>query len=430
MPCSALEYSYQHSNSRWSNGRLVGSIDKCIFVATLLYITVWFWLKQWFPWDIPMAGMLSIMYLARIVMLCVDNSITPRVILATLFLVIAMLVNILLTGQTVNLFGNLIQIAHGFSALFYFCLVIYIDKDYLFSFLVTIRPLLNIYVLINMVIMFLQLNETYFLINAATITNPLYLDHIAGLLGQNGTHRVTCLCLMVVMLNFSTLKTPISRRNRLLTLIFIFTVLAGYSYLSTQNDNVTFLFIVPAMIAMFILFNYRFNVLAVIGAIVLVFVIVLLVTLTIQFMDLTHLVNRFDSIYQSYSNQSSSYSENRIRILNILLEDWNGWTIGSGIGGLAYFDDPRVDALHYGMNSIQSVIGMGGVFLYGIFILLYSYCVLISNNRIHEKACTLSTVLVFILFSYYTMIFSGSAYIVPLLCSLYLVFYSSAKHEG
>ena len=131
--------------------------DFAIICLTIAYLLVWSWLEQWGFGVIPLQGLLAILYIFRSLQLLARIVVPRRLMLGTILVALFMAIDLLVCGTGDYLVSNLIQIAYGFSALLYFCCLFAIKREPLLAFLENSRWYLNVFMVVNMIIMFLQL---------------------------------------------------------------------------------------------------------------------------------------------------------------------------------------------------------------------------------------------------------------------------------
>ena len=172
------------------------------------------------------------------------------------FLLLQIVANILLLGGTLdNVRSNIIMLTYPIACIMFlehFCrrysddVIRYFKKGFW---------IVNGYFLINAVVLLIQLQGTGFMIgiNASGTVNPMYEDLIAGLLGYSGTHQLSLFMTFVILYNMAYWKYEVSDLNKTPLLIYLIACIIFCCYISIENYNQAFFFVLPIGIALFIL---------------------------------------------------------------------------------------------------------------------------------------------------------------------------------
>ena len=253
-------------------------------------------------------------------------------------------------------------LAHNDNSLFWdniigcWAVVVYVtillksEEKWLEKFLVCISRVVNVYMCINIIVMFLQLNESYFLIDKSRIPSVVYYpDYIAGFFGINGTHRLTLFCIFFICLNMYVYKFKKVKYYKRIPLFVLLISLLLFA-LSTQNDNNTFFILYP----LFALFLYS-------------------ILYTIDYKRIGRLclcvlggIIALGDIIQVYIFRNKNVWDERTELMTYALVHGKGYFLGSGIGSIKIYSDTRISS-HWGMNSLMTFtyfMGIVPLFLY------------------------------------------------------------------
>lgn len=238
--------------------------------------------------------------------------------------------------------------------------------------------ILNIYFIINIPIIIKQLDGTYFLMRHIE-NNPMYEDHITGLIGASGTHFLTFYWILLTLVN---LYKQSQVKNKLITVLtfmeFIFMIIV-----SSQNDNTAFFVFFPIIMVQYLIkdiLNNR-NKTTKVFKFILVF---LFITITIGYIyETNYHVNKFVNNrvllkLEQYgiiegNNISKGNDEERIALFKVALEVGNGYGLGRGIGSVQTYGDPSLPS-HFGMSDISIKTYEGGlVYLLSLILIFTQY---------------------------------------------------------
>lgn len=278
----------------------------------------------------------------------------------------------------------------------------------------------NCYFIINIPILLKQLNHTYFMIRYHEI-NPMYEDHITGLIGSSGTHRLTFFWIALSIVNIYIYNKNKSK----VLLIYTGLQVCFMIFISSQNDNTAFFLIFPIIVIQFIILLIdKINFKLIVKTICLLSIISIM---TVILFNSNEQIKEFfntrvlEKIYQYTDNVDKHKSnindkEERIELFEYALEYGDGYKLGKGIGSVTYSDKSMPN--HFGMSEISIKTYEGGLIYLIWLIFIYSYysykIILYSCNFDNKKKRIIFVTLLldFILFSTYTQIFSTSEILV------------------
>lgn len=237
--------------------------------------------------------------------------------------------------------------------------------------------ILNIYFIINVPIIIKQLDNTYFLMRNID-TNPLYIDHITGLIGASGTHEMTFYWIVLVLINLYKYSQTKNKIIPILTstyVIFMFII-------SSQNDNTAFFILFPMVIGQYFIKDIVNKKNIIIKIVKAALAIVVIGSIGVYIYDNNEKLNTFvnnrvlskiEQFGLANRNVTSSDSdEERIALFKTALEVGNGYKLGTGIGSIQSYGDPHLPA-HFGMSEISLRTYEGGIIYLAILILIFSH---------------------------------------------------------
>lgn len=298
-----------------------------------------------------------------------------------------------------------------------------IDEKYIKK---TIPIILNIYFFINIPILIIQCQGTGFLmLNLnSNYSNHLYVDHISGLLGLDGTHKLGLLTIAVIFVNiYSALKTK-KMKYYIITIIDIIFILV----LSLYNDNKA-LFIVLPLVLLPVFYsilkiqnNKLFKGTFVVLSICILGVIIYMLIPNVQIFLEEKIFYLFDE------NNSNNFEEQeRTFVVKYSLEEGNGYLIGKGIGCKMPKLEPKA---HFGINDMSILIYEGGVIYLILWILIITEllykCVCGTDKNLKIK---IAIFLYTFLFAYYDQIITNwkQAFLYALIFLMYRNIYYYIK---
>lgn len=364
----------------------------------------------------------------------------------TYAILLCILIVILTTRKLERKYTNIIYLFSLLLTIICFNLLIPVNRPYLYSalFSSTLFPLLvpiylicikqntnlsnkiikslfwifNIYCFINFFIMLEQINVKGFMVHNRS-KNNLYLDMITGLVGQNGTHKLTFLFISTIYLDYYYLINKKGILKKVATFFLIFNIFSSI-YISTFNDNRTFYFILPFSLFPILYVNLFYGrvsktigikkktiikILLSICCLILSFFIFYKTNIAFKkFVDKSIVEQYFERTIKKFNESSSStgQGEERIELLKYSLKNTN-LLIGKGIGTIHMISDATVPK-HFGLNDVNIRIYTGGIFFEIVILLIYIqfYKYFFKNTNFFN----IFIVIFVIICSFYTQAFS------------------------
>ena len=305
------------------------------------------------------------------------------------FLLLQIVANILLLGGTLdNVRSNIIMLTYPIACIMFlehFCrrysddVIRYFKKGFW---------IVNGYFLINAVVLLIQLQGTGFMIgvNASGTGNPMYEDLIAGLLGYSGTHQLSLFMTFVILYNMAYWKYEVSDLNKTPLLIYLIACIIFCCYISIENYNQAFFFVLPIGIALFILSSgldvnkltvpwntiFKYLLLSVILFLFIVFLYNSNEAVRVFIDD-----NLFDKMDMASSAMemglAANGSDERFAMILYGLDYLNGWELGRGIGNYFVCQGGAMGFRHFGQASMGTLICLMGIWFVLTLICYYTY---------------------------------------------------------
>ena len=321
-------------------------IDKLILIYLMIEVLILRWINSY--------GYYKYFHILILFIIIFRNKnnrkIRPSDILVILFYLTIIFLNILNNGinssfrflKNFYLYGlsNLIVIL-------YIMILSYRNKGALKNFILKeMFIIFNAYFIINIPIIIKQLEGTYFLMRNVE-GNPMYEDHITGLIGASGTHQLTFFWIILIIINLYSYFTL----NRKFGLVSSIIYIPFMIIVSSQNDNTAFFLLFPFIVGQYLLYRFIFN------KNISFFSIVKIIFLTMSILFL------FTAVYKNNDNvknfvdgkvtrklvqygvidgvvdEKYGNDEERIFLDKYALEYGNGYKLGNGIGSIELYGD-------------------------------------------------------------------------------------------
>ena len=305
------------------------------------------------------------------------------------FLILQIIANVLVLGGTFdNVRSNIIMLTYPIACIMFlehFCrrysddVIRYFKKGFW---------IVNGYFLVNAIVLLIQLQGTGFMIgvNAAGTVNPMYEDLIAGLLGYSGTHQLSLFMTFVILYNMAYWKYEVSELKKSPLLIYIVGCIIFCCYISIENYNQAFFFVLPIGIVLFFLaagldvhrlnvpWNTIFKYLLLSGILLLFIVFLYNSNEAVRvFID----DNLFDKMNMASSAMemglAANGSDERFAMILYGLDNLNGWELGRGIGNYFVCQGGAMGFRHFGQASMGTLICLLGIWFVLTLICYYTY---------------------------------------------------------
>lgn len=281
--------------------------------------------------------------------------------------------------------------------------------------------LLNTTWIINIVVLAIQCSGTPLLIKSSWLAlNPFYKDQCCGLFGNSGTHELSAFSIFMIMYD---LYMGYYRKKGFLGKIVVglaFLTAGITLVLSTQNDNMAFLFILPAFFMLFYLQKAQwsgknpgsklFRTMKYVVPIVILLIIVVQIPSINVFVN-DKVIGRIDRMIH-YSSTGVMGSNVRTAAVTYAFMKRKGWLLGYGVGTWPFAEGAVEGYFHgftnFGLNSMSAYLMLGGIWLYMSSVALFAHflymaCYRKKKNRGYIVIC----IGIVILFAFYTVLFNS-----------------------
>lgn len=396
-------------------------VYKIIFLCYIIVVFFLKWLLNYTP-----SIQISLCIIPLIIIFC--KKIDTKVILSIFFLAMYYILNPLLTSLNIHYINEVILYTlPGISIALYFYLA-NSDNSKFKNFIKTFSfYFINIYMLINAIIMIIQLNNNYFLMFHAS-NNLYYLDHITGMIGPNGTHRLSLVYIIGIYINYLYLNDN-NKIKCLFARIMIIFFITFSIYFSSLNNNRAYYFLLlifalPLIIKALKIVKKKSK------ALFKSFIALILGIITFlsfynfnpnfkKFIDDSIITEVFENTANRFnaSTQGDNISEERLDLFMYAIKNGNGLYLGKGIGKVAILGDPTMPA-HFGLSEITSRVYNGGI-IYVILITIVYYSIIMTLFK--EKKLYLK------IFIFFSLLFMAAYQQIYTICEetflIFLIYY-------
>ncbi|MPQ43535.1 hypothetical protein [Clostridium tarantellae] len=334
------------------------------------------------------------------------------------------ILNIIFNGIHSHFLNNFYT--NGLANIFiiiYFAILNIENKEALKKFILNdLFIILNSYFLINIPIIMKQLGGTHFLMRFYS-NNPMYKDHITGLIGSSGTHELTFFWIALIIINIY--RFALNKNKGLL--IFIIVEILFMFVISSKNDNTAFFLIFPFLIAQYL---FKYVLYASKKELKNIFIIVLICFISLfalynfnkdirNFMD-TRVAEKLEQYglkkipEKKIKQNKKPKEEERLMLYKMALEKGNGYGFGKGIGSILSYGEKRLHK-HFGMSEISFRVYEGGIIYFLALILVFTQ--MLNKLLDLKKLKFLGFIVIAIdltLLAVYTMVFRYSLYAIML----------------
>ena len=356
--------------------------------------------------------------------------------LVLLFSIIT-IINVIMFGDNGFLGSNLRAILYGFIALLLIQLLSSSELYNIFSVLEKGLTLINFFGVFNLIVTTIQIFFIHgFLIRSEWMeSNPFYEDLCCGLFGNNSTHEMTYFFCFWMLLNIYEAFCVSKPRRKWKLCVFIVSMTIWMWALSAYNDNVAFLGIYAMLVVIYIMYytNIKYGVFVEILAKYTKYIVMIcmgaVILLSIP-VSQDYIINVFfDKIGRitQFKISDVNGSNERLAIVAYALQNGYGMT-GIGLGThcwLGSVEENYLGFAHFGLNSISSFIMLGGIPFYSIWVLIYSWLLWKLNLDERGKIWFVAIILIVIVSSIYTVIFTS--YVSAIWLALSIVVFAMTK---
>lgn len=283
--------------------------------------------------------------------------------------------------------------------------------------------LINGYMILNIPVLILQLNDHFELSgrHLGEHTNNYKPDLISGLFGYNGTPMLAAFSAFFFIYDLWYFRKYTKKKNKIKFLIYYFSMLFFYLYISIPNDNKGFYIILGLFYVLYYL-TVQANCTKLLNRIrgfwkgICISIIALVAFLYAynHYPPLVVLVERLLRVFNTGLRSNYAYGgAERIAIINYFFSrDDISKIFGNGIGLMRWREEMGFGFYHFGQNDLGPFLLLGGIlFIVLLFAIFYSSVSSVNKHRF-ISICECVCLAVFIL---YTQVFTSFSIMISLM---------------
>ena len=277
--------------------------------------------------------------------------------------------------------SNILMLLYPFVFMLYITWYINKYEQCAFDTLVKWKYIINIYFIVNILVLFVQIKGVEFMWGYTTTENQSAVDKMSGLFGYSMTATLCFFSVFVVAYNMVISRTIGSKTRRKVFITYNVCLTLLMAYISTQNDNVMYFFFLPLTIIILLLSIYKLSTLS---GILKFFIIILSFTI-IGSLLLLIIPDLFSKLYDSiffkftgaiehmYDGASVTHgSMERLALLVYGLQHANGWHMGEGLSYSGIYTPNTYGFVHFGNANIGAIVCLAGIWFFVILVYIYS----------------------------------------------------------
>lgn len=331
-------------------------------------------------------------------------------------LCVNILLNVMFTNETRCLESNLRRLLYILCVLLVVSVTVLNKKGILRGIFENSFVFINAFGLISQIVLTLQVNIHGFMMKDSWLAiNSYYADLCDGLFGLNGTHEMTYFFCFLILYNIyhSKYRVKEPKRKIILTLYNLILII-WMAFLSTQNDNLSFAFILALMLGTYALMSaiwegkklpikiIKYTILT-----ICVLAIIFSIPAVNAFINET-LLERLNLMFAGLNSSNVLGSNERIGIVRYALKREFGWSFGIGLGSYRWVANAGESVMgfaHFGLNSISSFVMLGGMPFYILYVFFYSWIIWKMEKQKNDYLFLVIVILQVVVASFYTIIF-------------------------
>ena len=299
-------------------------------------------------------------------------------ILLVFFIIVA---NGLIYGVNDFFRSNVLMVLYPLIDMLYLTWYIKKYQEYFYLKLYKLRYLINIYFLINIVVMFIQLQGNYFMIGVMTQKNDMYEDLVSGLLGYSMVAAVCYFSVFVILYNFVIAETIRKKVNKCIFQLYNVILLGIMAYISIQNDNVQYFAVIAIALFFMMLVQKplntfkRIKTICCIGAFGIIVILVALKMIPGLYDILnSNVFYKFSgALEHMFDGAAVTHgSMERLALIVYGILHANGLLVGKGLSYAGVYTPYTFGFVHFGNANIGAFICLGGIWFYLTLIYCYS----------------------------------------------------------
>ncbi len=328
--------------------------------------------------------------LAMILLLVLINNIrAPKITLqkhrcenfGTIAALVLFLLNGIFFGVNDLYLSNFLMMLYPIMNMAYLTWYIRRDPRNFFLRMLKIKGLINIYFLVNIIVLLIQMQGNYFMVGFTTWENTLYHDLISGLFGYSMTHAVCYFSVFLSVYNMVVMRTIRSNLSRKMFAAYNVILVLVICFISLYNDNVQYFVILPFVLMIFKFTQYRLNTIsgaqkAFVFFLAAVFVLAFLISIIPGAYELLEenilykITGSFKHMHEGAAVKHGSME--RLALLVYGLVNAHGLILGDGFSYSGLYTPNTYGFAHFGNASIGAIVCLGGIWFFIAIIMIYS----------------------------------------------------------
>lgn len=328
------------------------------------------------------------------------------------------LLNVLFTNETRYLESNLKYPLCILSVLLVISVLTLNKKGILSDIFEKSFVLINTFGLINQIVLTVQVNIHGFMMKDSWLAiNSYYEDLCDGLFGLNGTHEMTYFFCFLILYNFYYSKYIAKGRKRKIMLgLYNLFLIIWMAFLSTQNDNISYAFILALMLGTYTLMSATWEGKKLpIKIIKYTFLTICVLVIVFNIPGVNTFINeilleRFRLMFVGLNYSNALGGNERLGIVYYALEREFGWSFGIGLGSYKWVTNAGESFMgfaHFGLNSLSAFVTLGGMAFYILYVCFYSWIIWKMDKQKNDYLFLGIVILQVVVASFYTIIFTS-----------------------
>lgn len=395
--------------------RKANLLDRCILWILLLNVMIFTWLGLSFISN-------KILMLLFFVKIIITNKIfAQKSGLAWYFVIFCYFLfsKISHGGDISVLFSNLTRISVSIFILIYLSHLMVYEREFLYEFFKRLFIPLNIYILLNIPVIILQLNGMTWLAGVSDAVNTLDMDLISGLFGFNGTPMLTMYSAFLIIYNYHYAREWAIPKKGPVILIYDAFLIIFFSILSIFNGNNGFYIVLIMEIILYYITVVEavdrkkkflikcFNLIK--KLLPRLVVLCLLIFIAYETTDIKvavdYIINVFqDGLEATDYNIVASGSSERIAMIVYALSSPVLIVSGYGLAKYLWQEESAFGFWHYGQNDVGTFLCLGGM----VFMALICTMVFLPFRKIFQKSyLSIMFTMMIIAMAVYTQVFTN-----------------------
>ncbi len=394
-------------------------IDYAILTILLLHVMIIRWLSLSGTFNIIIDFLIFITLFKKI-----PYFIKQKSFIVLLILFLYFLFNFVQCGGQFNiLIKNIYNMLTPILIIFYMTHTLFYKKHIVQTYFRKLLMPCNLYMVINIPVLILQLNGHYYLSGLSDSVNSMKQDLICGLFGYNGIPMMTLFFCFLITYNWNYFETHNVKNNKLFV-IYNFSLIIFMSIISLFNDNKAFFVLFLFFIIMYlfvsrsdrILYALRKDNLPNLISKYYIHIMVILVVafLIYQFTGVGDSIQKMisDIILGLTKGNLAQGSNERFGMISLMLNNPDHLRLGYGIAKYAWTQPNALGFVHFGISDFGTFFCLGGLLYIILYISVIYFCI---RKQFSKKLVQIVLIAFILILSIYTQIFTITSLIVSVM---------------